>query len=221
MTRKSQRRTTNDMPESLWPIKKGTKVYFFQTGQLAKKPLFELRRGTVRHYNPALVGSCLTTEGRPTYTIDEDDAATCDIVSAGKVFASDGTVEASSLAERALGAAMVAEANRLFQWADNLRIRGNELIGQAIEKGHAADAVGEVRMMAKKIRGKRYAAGDCVVNLFGASICAVAVIAGDLKWVSTEEDCIEFLSKRGLTKAEAKRLIHEARKARKETEKVP
>ncbi len=72
-------------------------------------------------------------------------------------------------------------------------------------------SVGKVTLHVKKIGRKRYGAARCFVSGMGNNNTpAVAVLAGKEKWISTFDDCVLWLSKRGLTYTQARDFINEA-----------
>lgn len=73
------------------------------------------------------------------------------------------------------------------------------------------ESVGKVTLRTKKIGRKRYGAALCFVSGMGnVNIPAVAVLAGKEQRVSTFEDCVLWLSSRGLTLQQARDFINEA-----------
>ena len=71
--------------------------------------------------------------------------------------------------------------------------------------------VGSLIIPTIEIRGERYGAVKCVVSMGTAPLDAVAVIAEHQRWCSTPNDCVEWLSNRGLTEEEARNLVMNAR----------
>jgi hypothetical protein len=58
-----------------------------------------------------------------------------------------------------------------------------------------------------KIEGITYGARLITLNVFGCDMPAVAMRAGDAKWVTVPEDAIGWLSGHGMTDDEAERLM--------------
>ena len=54
-------------PESEWPIKKGTPVWCVATGLAVHYPV--VRRGRIDHYNAAVKGNGVTSQGKPYYKV--------------------------------------------------------------------------------------------------------------------------------------------------------
>jgi hypothetical protein len=63
---------------------------------------------------------------------------------------------------------------------------------------HTQSFSGRVTLLCRNIDGKRYGAAAITLTIGGCPIDAVAVIAGDDKWVSSRDDCIDWLSNHGL-----------------------
>lgn len=65
----------------------------------------------------------------------------------------------------------------------------------------------KLTLTTKVINGKTYGASPCVVTLFGSNIDGFAVCCNQEKWISSRDDCIEWLRVRGLSAINADLLL--------------
>jgi hypothetical protein len=65
-------------------------------------------------------------------------------------------------------------------------------------------------LLSVKIEGITYGARLITLSVFGCDMPAVAMRAGDAKWVTTPDDAIGWLSGHGMTDDEAERLMRAA-----------
>jgi hypothetical protein len=70
--------------------------------------------------------------------------------------------------------------------------------------------VGQVSLFCHRIDGKLYGAARIVVRIGHTPLDAIAVKAGSKKWASTREDCVDWLTRHGLSRRLAIALIDDA-----------